>query len=42
MQSEYVVGLVEFINGTVEEIEAERIQFCDNKLEEYCFGKEEK
>ena len=41
MQSEYVVGLVEFINGTVEEIGVERIQFCDNKLEEYCFEKEE-
>ena len=41
MQSEYFVGLVEFIDGTVEEIGAEKIRFCDNKLEEYCFEKEE-
>lgn len=40
MQSEYIVGLVEFIDGTVEEIGAEKIRFCDNKLKEYCFEKE--
>ena len=40
MQSEYIVGLVEFIDGTVEEIGEKKIRFCDNKLKEYCFEKE--
>lgn len=37
MQSEYVDGLVEFIDGTVEEIKADRIGFCDSKIKEYSF-----
>lgn len=37
MQSEYINGLVEFIDGTVEEIYAEKIRFCDNKIKEYAF-----
>lgn len=37
MQSEYVDGLVEFIDGTVEEIKSERIRFCDSKIKEYSF-----
>lgn len=37
MQSEYINGLVEFIDGTVEEIRADKIRFCDSKIKEYCF-----
>lgn len=40
MQSEYIEGLVEFIDGTVEEINAKNIRFCDSKLKEYCFREE--
>lgn len=40
MQNEYVDGLVEFIDGTVEEIRADKIRFCDNKIREYIFDKE--
>ena len=40
MQNEYVDGLVEFIDGTVEEIRADKIRFCDNKIREYIFGEE--
>lgn len=35
--SNYMVGLVEFIDGTVEEIKAEKIRFCDGKIKEYSF-----
>lgn len=37
MQSEYIDGLVEFIDGTVEEIRADKIRFCDSKIKEYYF-----
>lgn len=37
MQSEYIDGLVEFIDGTVEEIRADKIRFCDSKVNEYYF-----
>lgn len=37
MQSEYIEGLVEFIDGTVEEIKADKIRFCDDKMKEYVF-----
>lgn len=37
MQSEYIDGLVEFIDGTVEEIRANKIRFCDSKIKEYVF-----
>lgn len=40
MQNEYVDGLVEFIDGTVEEIRADKIRFCDNKIREYIFDEE--
>lgn len=40
MQNEYVDGLVEFIDGTVEEIRADKIRFCDNKIREYIFNEE--
>lgn len=37
MKSEYIDGLVEFIDGTVEEIRADKIRFCDSKIKEYYF-----
>lgn len=40
MQSEHIKGLVEFADGIVEEIEAEKIRFCDYKTREYAFNKD--
>lgn len=39
MHNEYVNGLVEFIDGTIKEIQANKIFFCDNKIKEYIFEK---
>ena len=40
MKNEYIAGLVEFADGTVEEIVADKIRFCDNKIKEYSFEAE--
>lgn len=37
MKNEFVKGLVEFADGTVEEIEADKIRFCDYRINEYAF-----
>ena len=38
-QNEYAVGLVEFENGSIEEIKSERIYFSDRKVKKYVFKK---
>lgn len=37
LRDEYIKGLVEFVDGTVEEVMADTIRFCDNKAKEYAF-----
>ena len=37
LANEYIDGLVEFEDGTVEEVRANNIRFCDNKMKEYVF-----
>lgn len=41
MQNEYIVGLIEFVDGIVEEIKADKIRFCDSKIKEYDFKESE-
>lgn len=41
MKTEYIAGLVEFADGTVEEILANKIRFCDYKIREYSFEESE-
>ncbi len=36
-KNEFVKGLVEFADGTVEEIEADKIRFCDYRTREFAF-----
>lgn len=38
---EFEVGLVEYENGQIGETTPNSIKFCDAKLDEYCFTKEE-
>lgn len=38
---EFEVGIVEYENGQVEEVTPNNIKFCDDKLKEYCFIKED-
>lgn len=39
-QIKHTVGVVEYEDGAVHECYPYEIRFCDNKLQEYCFGKE--
>lgn len=37
MQNEYINALVEFVNGTVEEVAADKVRFCDYKTREFAY-----
>lgn len=41
LEQEFEVGIVEYENGQVEEVTPNNIKFCDDKLKEYCFIKED-
>ena len=32
------LGIVELEDGTIQEVEPRSIRFCDNHINEYCFG----
>ena len=41
-QGEYAVGIIEFENGVIREINSENIFFCDRKIKEYGFNNKER
>lgn len=41
-QGEYAVGIIEFENGFIREINSENVFFCDRKIKEYGFNNKER
>lgn len=41
LRDKITVGLVEFEDGTMDEVPISKIKFIDNKIKEFCFEKDE-